>query len=323
MSDNDDEPKTVFLKSPAALAPAAPPVDEPPETRPPAARLICFDSVPRDVRPDKDEYWLIGSEEIIGRGPDNTVQIRSPEISREHARFLGVSGKWAIEDRGSRNGVWVNGTRVVSRTDLSDGDTINLGRIAFRFEVSGAAPAEMMQPSLESEQVSSDVSPASFAETIARDPQPLGRDIESPAAGEATVFQRAAAPAERDAAPAERAAQRESSAAPASPVESPEQAEPVADLASSTAALREHLPQILSVLVAQARKGDAGAARVCLDYLNNEQRLPVTLDRTGSISGHVKTILTAMMDRKITPRQALKVLQVLETAGELLKKRQG
>ncbi|HEX9583066.1 MAG TPA: FHA domain-containing protein [Gammaproteobacteria bacterium] len=317
MSDNDDEPKTVFLKRPAAPAPAAPPVDEPPESRPPTARLICFDSVPRDVRPDKDEYWLIGSEEIIGRGPDNTVQIRSPEISREHARFLGVSGKWAIEDRGSRNGVWINGTRVVSRTELSDGDTINLGRIAFRFEVSGAAPAEMMQPSLESEQVSSDGSPASFAETIARNPEPLGRDIESPATGEATAFERAAAPPER-------AAQRVSSAAPAGPVEPPAQVEPLADLASSTAALREHLPEILSVLVAQARKGDAGAARVCLDYLNNEQqRLPVTLERTGSISGHVKTILTAMMDRKITPRQALEVLQVLETAGELLKKRQG
>lgn len=323
--DDDDEPKTVFLKRPQAPT-AAPPVEKPITTAEPAersakgrsstARLICLDTVPEEVRPDRQEYWLTRSEEIVGRGPENTVQILSPEVSREHARLISASGKWAIEDRGSRNGVWVNGTRVVSRTALSSGDMVNLGRIAFRFEAPETSASAAVSPAVPHEPPPAPESPSMHAETVAREPEVFARDAAGVADGERTNFRSVASTVGPD-------VSIEKEPAPEIQETPSEKAVDRPDPAAYTAILREHLPEILSTLVEQARKGDAGAARACLDYLLHEQQsLPIELERAGPISGHVKAIVSAMMNHEITPGQALEVLQVLQTATDLLKKRQ-
>jgi pSer/pThr/pTyr-binding forkhead associated (FHA) protein len=59
-------------------------------------------------------------------------------VSRRHA-FLGRGeGRWWLEDRGSRNGTYVNGRRLTGATEVRPGDEIALGDIRFVL----VAPAE-------------------------------------------------------------------------------------------------------------------------------------------------------------------------------------
>lgn len=62
----------------------------------------------------------------LGRHPDNELVIDDSGISRHHATVTWESGRHVVEDRGSRNGTFVQG-RPVTRTVLEDGDLIQLG----------------------------------------------------------------------------------------------------------------------------------------------------------------------------------------------------
>ena len=77
---------------------------------------------------------LVEPEYLIGRHRDNTLQLSDPGISGFHARlYLGPEG-YVVEDLKSRNGVWVNGTRVFHAT-LQSGDVVHIGQTDLRFEV--------------------------------------------------------------------------------------------------------------------------------------------------------------------------------------------
>ena len=49
---------------------------------------------------------------LIGRQGENHLVLRDNRTSRSHARIVVESGGYAIEDLGSRHGVFVNGQRV-------------------------------------------------------------------------------------------------------------------------------------------------------------------------------------------------------------------
>jgi adenylate cyclase len=63
----------------------------------------------------------------MGRHPGQSVQILDRVVSKEHALITFVDGTHWLQDMGSRNGTYVNGTRIPGRTPLHDGDTITLG----------------------------------------------------------------------------------------------------------------------------------------------------------------------------------------------------
>jgi general secretion pathway protein A len=63
---------------------------------------------------------------IIGRTPENDLQIRSKFISRHHAQIMSDAQQSVIEDLNSTNGVYYKGKRV-KRHELKDGDIIQLG----------------------------------------------------------------------------------------------------------------------------------------------------------------------------------------------------
>lgn len=48
----------------------------------------------------------------LGRSPDCGLTVDEPSVSREHAVVRGRPGRWFLEDLGSRNGTWVNATRL-------------------------------------------------------------------------------------------------------------------------------------------------------------------------------------------------------------------
>jgi type II secretory pathway predicted ATPase ExeA len=63
---------------------------------------------------------------IIGRTPDNDLQIRSKFVSRHHAQVVSDRTHSVLEDLNSTNGVFIKSKRV-KRQDLADGDVIQLG----------------------------------------------------------------------------------------------------------------------------------------------------------------------------------------------------
>lgn len=66
----------------------------------------------------------------LGRGMGNDLVIQNPVVSREHAVLHLTPSGYAIQDLGSKNGTWVNGTRLgTSPQKLVHGDTILLGNV--------------------------------------------------------------------------------------------------------------------------------------------------------------------------------------------------
>ncbi|HET7131195.1 MAG TPA: FHA domain-containing protein, partial [Gammaproteobacteria bacterium] len=63
---------------------------------------------------------------IIGRTPDNDLQIRSKFISRHHAQIVTDRTRSVVEDLNSTNGVFIKSKRV-KHHELADGDVIQLG----------------------------------------------------------------------------------------------------------------------------------------------------------------------------------------------------
>jgi DNA-binding winged helix-turn-helix (wHTH) protein len=84
------------------------------------------------------EVTLPEGETLVGRGPECGVRLASPQASRIHARVTVRAGGAVLEDCCSKNGTWVNGTRLEARAALEDGDEVLFGgyRVVFRRTVS-------------------------------------------------------------------------------------------------------------------------------------------------------------------------------------------
>ena len=72
------------------------------------------------------DFKLPFGRAIIGRTPDNDLQIRSKFVSRHHAQIVSDAAQSVVEDLNSTNGVYVKATRVTHH-ELKDGDVIQLG----------------------------------------------------------------------------------------------------------------------------------------------------------------------------------------------------
>ena len=64
---------------------------------------------------------------IIGRTPDNDLQIDSKYISRHHAQIITSAQTSVVEDLNSTNGIYVRSKRVRRRI-LNDGDVVHIGQ---------------------------------------------------------------------------------------------------------------------------------------------------------------------------------------------------
>jgi Protein of unknown function (DUF3662)/Inner membrane component of T3SS, cytoplasmic domain len=73
---------------------------------------------------------------VIGRLPDCDVTLDDPSVSRRHARLRREGSRWTVEDLGSTNGVLLNG-QPVTRTDVHDGDRLELGTVQLAFSAGG------------------------------------------------------------------------------------------------------------------------------------------------------------------------------------------
>jgi pSer/pThr/pTyr-binding forkhead associated (FHA) protein len=84
--------------------------------------------------PDGDEVIVarLGLLTRIGRRPGADVVLDDTTVSRRHALVMERDGESIIADDRSRNGLFVNGRRVL-QAPLHNGDEIQLGALVMRF----------------------------------------------------------------------------------------------------------------------------------------------------------------------------------------------
>jgi pSer/pThr/pTyr-binding forkhead associated (FHA) protein len=95
--------------------------------------------------PKREDIRFVGglgerAQVTLGREsgpPERVVTLRSPTVSRRHARMQFVNGRWMISNLSKTNPVMVN-DEIISSTGggariLADGDTIELGEVVLRF----------------------------------------------------------------------------------------------------------------------------------------------------------------------------------------------
>jgi len=79
----------------------------------------------------KTVYRLQGPT-TIGRGPDNTITVPVPSVSRNHAKVTLKGDTWVVEDLKSANGIVIDDKRV-DKLALRANDTFKLGEVEFSF----------------------------------------------------------------------------------------------------------------------------------------------------------------------------------------------
>jgi DNA-binding winged helix-turn-helix (wHTH) protein len=86
----------------------------------------------RLLRGDR-EIALDAGENIIGRDRAAVAWIEDAAVSRHHARIVVDGNEARIEDLGSKNGTFLQGTRLSSAAALADGDVIRIGDASMVF----------------------------------------------------------------------------------------------------------------------------------------------------------------------------------------------
>ena len=87
------------------------------------ARLVALE--PKERR--GANFALVGTV-AIGREADNTIVITDDAyISSHHATISRADGTVVVDDLGSRNGTYLNGTRLTQRHTVQIGDRIQVG----------------------------------------------------------------------------------------------------------------------------------------------------------------------------------------------------
>lgn len=92
------------------------------------------------------ELHLVGRI-VVGRDPACEISHDDSLLSRRHAEFVTTGNAVTVKDLGSRNGVFVNGTRA-SEQALEPGDIVQIGPLRARFIVD-AAPRSLSPEALD------------------------------------------------------------------------------------------------------------------------------------------------------------------------------
>jgi uncharacterized protein DUF4388/type III secretion system (T3SS) inner membrane Yop/YscD-like protein len=80
------------------------------------------------------QFPLSEPEYLIGRHRDNTIQLADLGVSGFHSRIYRGPDGYVLEDLKSRNGTWVNGTRIF-HTTLAHGDKVHVGQTDLIYEL--------------------------------------------------------------------------------------------------------------------------------------------------------------------------------------------
>jgi hypothetical protein len=91
----------------------------------------------------RERQLQLVSSIVVGRDPSCDVSDDADTLlSRRHAEFTVGAGGVQVRDLGSRNGTFVNGTRIAEAT-IRSGDVVAIGRLRVRYTDDAPAPAEV------------------------------------------------------------------------------------------------------------------------------------------------------------------------------------
>ena len=90
-------------------------------------------------------FVLDGGEVSLGRSPDNDLKLPDQFCSNRHALIVGTLDGYAVRDQGSKNGVFVNGVKILAETTLHKGDEILLGSTRIVFDEQLPTKVEMVE----------------------------------------------------------------------------------------------------------------------------------------------------------------------------------
>jgi serine phosphatase RsbU (regulator of sigma subunit)/pSer/pThr/pTyr-binding forkhead associated (FHA) protein len=91
-------------------------------------------------------FPLEKESQLIGRQHDCPICLEALAVSRLHARIFRRNGSFVVEDVGSRGGTYVNGNQVLSATELTEGDRLQIGPYTFGLQLEAEPPAEDPPP---------------------------------------------------------------------------------------------------------------------------------------------------------------------------------
>jgi S1-C subfamily serine protease len=93
--------------------------------------------------PRAGERLEVAGALVIGRDSDCDLALRDDKASRHHAQITRSGDTLTLEDLGSTNGTYLNGTRIAAPAVLAAGDRITIGDTHLQLQ---AAPAPATQP---------------------------------------------------------------------------------------------------------------------------------------------------------------------------------
>ena len=90
-------------------------------------------------------FVLEGKNVSIGRSADNDLTLPDQFCSSRHALMVVTGDGYAVRDQGSKNGVFVNGVKILAETPLGKGDEILLGSTRIVFDEQAPTQVEMVE----------------------------------------------------------------------------------------------------------------------------------------------------------------------------------
>ncbi len=130
----------------------------------------------------------VGDRLGIGRAADNALHLDDRSVSSHHAEIIMEGGKPSIHDRGSTNGVWVNGERVQSR-EIQVGDVVKIGiyeMIVLEDRPEAGVEKTILMESEEAAPRGAPAAPAEGERTLAG--ESTAPEIKAVPSGDATMF---------------------------------------------------------------------------------------------------------------------------------------
>ncbi len=79
-----------------------------------------------------ERFYVDRDTLTIGRDPTSDIFLNDVTVSRHHARLHARGGVVTVEDAGSLNGTYVNGS-CVEKAELSHGDSLQIGTFRMLF----------------------------------------------------------------------------------------------------------------------------------------------------------------------------------------------
>ncbi len=97
---------------------------------------------------DAASFPLQVGQGVVGRAPGSAIELRHPEISRQHCRIAWDGTTCMVENLSSTRGTTVNGLAIATPVALKPGEELGVGPVYMRLELDGPTVAPPEPPPL-------------------------------------------------------------------------------------------------------------------------------------------------------------------------------